>query len=179
VPELEAAEYGSLRSQGRRYVRESCLIPGWSTFFKHTPPHPATHFAPGPCQKIRALKNRGRRESRAPGAPAASRANEKSTQAKSLQVHRKRSGLPCANGFNGFLRALPGDRALLSPSSARCEKHRRQFSVSVGTPEPHDFAVRIRRVRLARHTRPSHPALNVRDDRDTPLMRGGTRGRSH
>src|SRR4029077_11205826 len=27
-------------------------------------------------------------------------------------------GIPARNGFNGFLRALPGDRALLSPSSA-------------------------------------------------------------
>jgi hypothetical protein len=26
------------------------------------------------------------------------------------------SGIPCANGFNGLLRALPGDRALLPPS---------------------------------------------------------------
>jgi hypothetical protein len=30
----------------------------------------------------------------------------------------KRSGTPCANGFNGFLRALSGDRAFLSPSPA-------------------------------------------------------------
>src|SRR3981189_2797184 len=27
-------------------------------------------------------------------------------------------GIPARNGFNGFLRALPGDRALLPPSSA-------------------------------------------------------------
>jgi hypothetical protein len=27
-------------------------------------------------------------------------------------------GIPARNGFSGFLRALPGDRALLSPSSA-------------------------------------------------------------
>jgi hypothetical protein len=30
----------------------------------------------------------------------------------------KQSGFSCANGFNGFLRALSGDRALLSPSPA-------------------------------------------------------------
>jgi hypothetical protein len=28
----------------------------------------------------------------------------------------KRSGLSCANGFNGFFRALSGDRAFLPPS---------------------------------------------------------------
>ena len=31
---------------------------------------------------------------------------------------RNRPAFPHANGFNGFLRALPGDRALLSPSPA-------------------------------------------------------------
>jgi hypothetical protein len=51
----------------------------------------------------------------------------------------------------------------------RCEKHRRQLDTSVEASRPHDFAVRIRRIRLARRSRPSHPALNVRDDRDTPL----------
>ena len=52
-------------------------------------------------------------------APVASRAKQKS---KRDSHHRsaERSGTPCANGFNGLLRALPGDRALLSPSSARC-----------------------------------------------------------
>src|SRR5882757_7941411 len=29
------------------------------------------------------------------------------------------SGFPCAVGFNGLLRALPGDRALLPPSSPK------------------------------------------------------------
>jgi hypothetical protein len=34
--------------------------------------------------------------------------------------HRARiraTGIPARNGFNGFLRTLPGDRAFLSPSS--------------------------------------------------------------
>jgi len=50
---------------------------------------------------------------------------------------------PHANGFNGFLRALPGDRALLSPSQAAMRvTHRRQLDASVEASEPHDFAVR-------------------------------------
>jgi len=65
------------------------------------------------------LANRGRRECRARDAPAASRAKQKSTR-DSHHRSAERSGTPCANGFNGLLRALPGDRALLSPSSARC-----------------------------------------------------------
>ena len=80
----------------------------------------------------------------------------------------ERAGIPCANGFNGFLRARPGDRALLSPSPARMS---RQLDISVGISGPHDFAVRLKRIRLLRRKRPPHPAPNVRDDRDTPLLR--------
>src|ERR1700732_10621 len=36
----------------------------------------------------------------------------------SIQVQRRQSGFPCAVGY-GFLRALPGDRAFLPPSSLR------------------------------------------------------------
>jgi hypothetical protein len=42
----------------------------------------------------------------------------KSTASKSTTGSPVTSGIPRANGFNGFLRALPGDRALLSPSPA-------------------------------------------------------------
>jgi len=42
------------------------------------------------------------------------------------------------NGFNGLLRALPGDRAFLSPSSAVA----RQLDTGVETSGPHDFTVR-------------------------------------
>ena len=37
---------------------------------------------------------------------------------------------------------------------------------------PHDFAVRLGVARLASPKRPSHPVPNVRDDRDTSLVRG-------
>ncbi len=47
------------------------------------------------------------------------------------------------NGFNGFLRALSGDRAFLSPSPARSSS--RTLNVSVETSRPHDFAVRLHR----------------------------------
>src|SRR5271169_5177728 len=55
-----------------------------------------------------------------------------------------------------------------------------RLDASVGASGPHDFAVRdsiIRPRARARLTlpRPSHPAPNVRDDRETPLvMRRGT-----
>jgi len=47
------------------------------------------------------------------------------------------------DGFNGFLRSLPGDRALLSPSQATMQKHRCRLDTSVGVSERYDFAVRL------------------------------------
>src|SRR6201991_2811079 len=44
------------------------------------------------------------------------------------------------------------------------------LNASVGASEPHDFAVRYRRVSSCAPKRPSHPAPNVRDDRETPLI---------
>ena len=81
---------------------------------------------------------------------------------------RKHPAFP-AQWFYGFLRALPGDRALLSPSSARSLASH-ELDASVGASGPHDFAVRIGAVRLRAPSRPPHPAPYVRDDRETPLM---------
>jgi hypothetical protein len=55
-------------------------------------------------------------------------------------------GLPCANGFNGLLRALPGDRAFLPPSSAG--NLFRQLDASVEASGPRSFAVRTQHIRL-------------------------------
>src|SRR3954451_9741987 len=60
------------------------------------------------------------------------------------------------NGFNGFLRDLPGDRALLSPSSCeygwsapgRADFASAKLDASVEASRPHDFAVRSTVVRL-------------------------------
>ena len=51
------------------------------------------------------------------------------------------------NGFNGFLRALPGDRALLPPSPAKVVF--RKLDASVGASGPHDFTVRLSAARQA------------------------------
>ena len=54
----------------------------------------------------------------------------------------------------GLLRALPGERLFC----LRRQRNRfRQLNASTAAPEPHDFTVRVRRVRLARHLRPPHP----------------------
>jgi len=49
----------------------------------------------------------------------------------------------------------------------------RQLDASVEASGPHDFAVRVSAIRQKHQPRPPHPVPNVRDDRDTPLMRDG------
>ena len=76
-------------------------------------------------------------------APAASRGKNKNhTSVVTAGTRRVHPAFPHANGFNGFLRALLGDRAFLPPSQATMRKHRRQLDASVGASGPHDFAVR-------------------------------------
>src|ERR1035437_1040697 len=92
--------------------------------------------------------NRGRGERRVPAAPAASCAKVESTR---VSHHRYPGspGVPARNGFNGLFRALPGDRAFLSPSSAdmACQNPvgptcLRGVDAGVEASGPHDFAVR-------------------------------------
>jgi hypothetical protein len=45
-----------------------------------------------------------------------------------------------------------------------------RLDASVEASEPHGFAVRKACSRQARALRPSQPALNVREDRETPLV---------
>jgi hypothetical protein len=47
------------------------------------------------------------------------------------------------------------------------------LDASVGASGPHDFTVRVGTFRQPRHPRPSHPAPNVRDDREAPLKWDG------
>src|SRR5258707_14873713 len=81
-------------------------------------------------------------------------------------------GIPARNGFNGFLRALPGDRALLPPSLANESANltpasRRQDH----TTSPSALAPFVKGAAASIASR-----TNVRDDRETPLSMGGTAG---
>jgi hypothetical protein len=69
------------------------------------------------CLYVLPSKIRGCRECRAPDAPAASCAKVESTRVRN-HGHTGSTRHSLRNGFNGFLRTLPGDRALLSPSPA-------------------------------------------------------------
>jgi hypothetical protein len=55
---------------------------------------------------------------------------------------------------------------------ATMPKHRGLLDASVGASGPHDFAVRRNTPFVfSARPRPPHPAPNVRDDRETPLVR--------
>ena len=123
------------------------------------------------------LLNRGRREGRAPTAPVdpvrgstrASRAPKRS--GKTLQVQPRHPGLPRAMALR-LIRALPGERPLLSPLPA---PHRQcRIDARVAAPGPHDFAVRSRTCRRVEdHLTPQASIATratFRDDREAPLM---------
>src|SRR5271168_898095 len=80
------------------------------------------------------------------------------------------SGIPHAMVLTAYIALSPGT-GLSCPRRSRSKL--RDLNASVGASGPHDFAVRLKRVRLTRHQRPPHPALYVRDDRETPLGRAG------
>src|SRR5262245_7333946 len=88
------------------------------------------------------------------------------------QVRAGSSGLPCAIGFTAYTRS-PRGPAFLPPCRDNAQA-RVALGISTGMPGPRDFTVRIVLFVCAIRSRcspirPSHPALNVRDDRDTPL----------
>src|ERR1700682_163423 len=112
------------------------------------------------------LENRGRGECRVPAAPAASCAMVVVAHECSHHGRTGTPGIPARNGFNGFLRALPGDRACLSPSSALLladltPASRRQAH----TTSPSASARFVKRAARVHRIPP-----RVRDDRDTPLQ---------
>jgi hypothetical protein len=69
-----------------------------------------------PRLSMKSLALRGRGERRMPLAPAASCALGVVEDTRVTTSTPESPGVPARNGFNGFLRALLGDRALLPPS---------------------------------------------------------------
>jgi len=87
------------------------------------------------------------------------------------RVHRN-SRHSLRNGFNGFLRALLGDHAWLPPSFAEDSATLAPASERQDhTTSPSAKTLFVRAMLRFNALRPSHPAPNVRDDREPPLLR--------
>ena len=127
----------------------------------------------------RPSNNRGRGESRVLAAPAASHAKmKKHTSGSHHRFDRAGPGLPRASGFTVSF-VLSPETWLCCLRRRRDAKHRHQLDTCLGVSGPHDFAVRADVIRLTTSSRPSHPALNVRDDAQRPSDRGGMGWNSH
>src|SRR5258706_9119361 len=127
---------------------------------------------PSFCKKPFAQKNRGRRECRVPNAPIASRAKLNKAHERSHHGHTGINPAFPAQWFYGLLRALPGDQACLTPSPALLIADLTPASGRQNdTTWPYASASFVR-LAIARLTlpRPPHPAPNVRDDREAPLL---------
>src|SRR5277367_6009378 len=80
-----------------------------------------------------------------------------------------------AQWFYGLLRALPGDRAFLSPSPLRSSLLK-DLTPASGRQDHTTSPSASNIIRLVTLPRPSHRAPNVRDDRETPLSWDGMAG---
>src|ERR1700759_2618935 len=70
----------------------------------------------------------------------------------------------------------PRGIGLVSPRRLRIA---RKLDTSVEVPGPHGLTVRFRCASSAHQQRPSHPAPDVRDDRDAPSGERGTASLNH
>jgi len=127
--------------------------------------------------RARVVEQNPLQEKRAQGTPGARRARSLACKnrkhaSKSPRSHRfTRHSLH--DGFTAYSTLFPAI-GLFVTVPTQCEALSR-VDVSVETSEPRGFVVRVTCVRLSHRKRPSHPAPNVRDDRDTPLLRGARR----
>src|ERR1700691_2712923 len=136
----------------------------------NTPSHSRDAVRPSFYPVGFALSFRGRRECRAPDAPAATCAMGRVEGTRVSQVTPESPGIPYAMVY-GLLRALLGDRAFLPPSPLRSlllknltpASGRRDHTTSPSASR----TVRQRRIRV--HRIPPR----VRDDREPPLMWDG------
>jgi hypothetical protein len=141
----------------------------WSHFAAIMPHRSRGVFRPGfaSCFRPRDLRAQGR-----PGARCTHRPSREKI-ARKREDHRYRrnhTGLPCAVVYGLYV--------LSSVNHPVCHRRRREASQlrydlapDLGAPGPHDFArPRMRRSSSTAPSRPPHPRLARRDDRDAPLL---------
>jgi hypothetical protein len=98
---------------------------------------------------------RGRREDRVLAAPAVPCAICANKTAHEHTGQREHSGLPCAMALR--LTSCSSRRTALLPPLSQRSFASPERDAGTATSEPHDFAVRVKRARLSRPPRPSHP----------------------
>jgi hypothetical protein len=105
-------------------------------------------------QELWPSENRGRRECRAPGAPAAACAVVESTRV-SHHGHTGNTRHSPRNGFTVSFVLFPviGLFVTVTPEKLASQ----ELDASVEASEPHDFAVRVTRRSSKAHPRPPHP----------------------
>ena len=99
------------------------------------------------------IGNKGRRESRVHAAPAVSCAM---CAKKRTRAYRSSGGIPAfpARWVTAYFVLSPVNGFLATVARERHASH--ELSASTAAPGPHDFAVRVRRQRQLRHSRPPH-----------------------
>jgi hypothetical protein len=123
--------------------------------------------APEFLQKpFRLSENRGRRECRAPNAPAASRANKIKHTSVVTTVTPEITRHSPRNGFTAYFALSPAIGLVCHRRLARLLA---RLDAGVEASEPHDFAVRVSALVFSA-ARVHRIPPRVRDDRDTPLM---------
>jgi hypothetical protein len=137
----------------------------------HAPTHPAARERPRLCMNCVPLRSEGAGKTGRLMHPQP-RVQDKKAHKRSHHRFTGSIRFSLRNGFNGFLRALPGDRAFLSPSSRglfRATLHQRRDARTTRLRRPRNALVsRARRV----HRVPPR----VRDDREPPLVKDETGG---
>jgi len=116
-------------------------------------------------------RDRGRRESRVPNAPIASRANEKSTRASHHRFIRIIRLSP-RDGFNGFLRALPGEPGFLATVAGHDAKTSSAGLTPASGRQDHASSPHASRRSSVDTIRVHRIPPRVRDDREPPLSVG-------
>src|SRR5258706_13482541 len=139
-------------------------------------PHSRGAKAPASCKnRFASLRTEGAGKAGWPMHPQPRVRNKKAHERSHHRFTGNRPAFP-AQWFYGLLRALPGDQALLSPSPALLHA---DLTPTLGrqndTTWPYASASFVR-LAIARLTlpRPPHPAPDVRDDREAPLLWHGT-----
>jgi hypothetical protein len=118
------------------------------------------------------LERRGRREDRVAAAPGGSRAKEICASAREPQVQAGSARPSLRDGLR-LIRALPGEPAFATVISRALTP--RENLAPAWARQDHTISPSAKRAaRQPAPSRPLHPRLTFRDDRDTPLSnRGG------